>query len=237
MNPIYKFELRTYRNSPVTYVFAGLFFMICAIYFFIDNIRGRSGDMTSFYNSMSIILLFMLPVFTARTISDDRKSGFEMLLITSPVSILRIILGKFWAVMNIILAMLASTVVFPLFLSLFAHLSVRTLLIRYAGLILLSASIVALGIFISSLTESQVAAAIISLIALLILFVARPIGTAIGGKPAKVIAGLSVFSRFTTMNEGVFTVGTVVYDISFIFVFLFLTIQTMEFRRLHGGGK
>ena len=95
MKSIIKYEMRHYIHSSVTFLFGGLFFMICAIYFFIDNIRGRSGDLTAFYSSVSVIMLFMLPVLTARVVSEDRKSGFEVILITSPISTVQMISGKF----------------------------------------------------------------------------------------------------------------------------------------------
>lgn len=237
MKSIIKYEMRHYIHSSVTFLFGGLFFMICAIYFFIDNIRGRSGDLTAFYSSVSVIMLFMLPVLTARVVSEDRKSGFEVILITSPISTVQMISGKFAATFIVIIIMLSSTLCFPAFLSLFADIDVVSLANRYLALLLLTASIAALGIFISSLTESQVAACVLSLISLLVLFAASPIGTAVGGNTAKIISAVSIFSRFTEMNQGMFTVGTVVYFISFTFVFLFLTVQTTAYRRIHGGGR
>ena len=237
MKAIYKYELRSYLHSSVTYVFVGLFYMICALYFFIDNIRGRSGDLTAFYNSVSLLLLFFLPIMTAKVISEDRKSRFEILLITSPVNVSRIVIGKFLAVMTVVTTMLLLTLSFPALLSLFAQIGLPTLLNRYIGLLLLSMAIVALGVFVSSLTENQVAAAIVSLIVLLVLFIAKAIGTAVGGRLADVIASFSIFSRYSEMNDGVLDIGTVVYLVSFTVVFLLLAIQFINLRRIGGIKK
>ncbi|MBQ9519746.1 MAG: ABC transporter permease [Firmicutes bacterium] len=236
MKALFKHELRAYFYSPVTYIFIGLFFMICALYFFIDNIKGRSADFSSFYGTFPVVMLFMLPVLTAGSIADDRKSGMEILLITSPSSVPGIIFGKFLALMCVFAAMLLPTLILPCFMLLFANVSTGLLICRYTGLLLLGASIISFGIFASSLTENQVSAAIVSLLVLLLMFISKPIGRAAGGTLAGILNGFSVFSRFSDINSGRLDIEALVYYLGFCFAFLFFTVQATNFRR-YGGGK
>ncbi|MDR2606443.1 MAG: Gldg family protein [Oscillospiraceae bacterium] len=223
MRAIFKHEFRAYLRSPASYAVTGLFLAVAAVYYTIDNVRGHSADLTALYSTMGTLFLFIVPILTSRIIAEERRSGMHMLLLTSPAKITNIVAGKFLAVFLLIAFMLAFTLLFPLLLLLFTPLYPLSLLGHYVGLLLLGASIAALGIFASALTESQVIAAIISFVTLLLLLIMRPIGAALGGTAAKILSYISPFARYEEMGRGVFSLSGVLYFLGFTLVFLFLT--------------
>jgi ABC-2 type transport system permease protein len=221
---IFKHEFRAYLHTPAAYAVTGLFLAVSAVYYTLDNVRGRSADLASLYSTMGTLFLFIVPILTSRVIAEERHSGMQMLLLTSPAKITNIVAGKFLAAFALIALTVAATMFFPLLLLLFAPLHPLSLLGYYIGLLLLGASIAALGIFASALTESQVIAAIISFVTLLLLLIMRPIGAALGGSAAKILSYISPFARYAEMGRGVFGLSGVLYFLGFTFCFLFLTV-------------
>lgn len=215
-------------HSSVAYAVTGLFLAIAAVYYTLDNVRGHNADLSSLYSTLTILLLFIVPILTSRIIAEERRSGVLTLLITSPAKIAGIVMGKFFAVFVLIAIMTAFTLIFPLLLLLFTPLYPLSLLGSYIGLLLFGAAITAFGIFASALTESQVIAAIISFVTLLILLIARPIGAALGGTAAKALASISPFARYAEFGRGVFSLSNILYFLGFTFGFLFLTACLIE---------
>jgi ABC-2 type transport system permease protein len=237
MKAAFRHELRAYLHAPVAYAAIGLFILLASVYFYIDNIRTRSGDLTSLYATVGTLFLFIVPILSARVIAEERRSGMEILLLTSPTGVSGIVAGKFLALFALLAAMIALTLVFPLLLLLFTPLYPLSLFGHYAGLLLLAAAIAAFGIFASALTESQVVAAIISFVSLLALLIMRPIGTALGGTAAKALNWLSPFSRFDELGRGVFSICAVLFFAAFAFVSLFLSAVLSAGNRRSAGKR
>jgi ABC-2 type transport system permease protein len=231
MIAIFKRELLSYFITPIAYMVIGLFILVNSVYYYIGNINGQSGDITSLLGSMGIILLFIVPILTMRTISEDRKNGIEVLLNTSTVTIYGVIFGKYLATLVVFLSMAFITLIYPIILCAFTHISIPFLVSGYIGFILLGAAMISVGVFVSSLTENQVVAAVISFITLLILLVMQPLAFYFGGISAKILNWFSLFSRYEDFNRGILSLGTIVYYLSFSFLFLFVAIQIMEKRR------
>ena len=224
MRALFKHEIRAWLHSPAAYTVGGLFLAIAAVYYTLDNVRGRNSDLSELYSTLGTLFLFIVPVLTSRVIAEERRSGMQTLLITSPSSIAGIVAGKFFAVFALLGLMLVFTLLFPLLLLLFTPVYPLSLVGYYVGLLLLGAAIAALGIFASALTESQVVAAIISFVTLLLLLLMRPIGAALGGTAAKVLHYLSPFARYAEFARGVFSLSGALYFLGFTFAFLFLTV-------------
>ncbi|MDR0671467.1 MAG: ABC transporter permease, partial [Oscillospiraceae bacterium] len=187
MRAVLKHELRSYLHSPVSYAVTGLFLLISAVYYTLDNIRGHNGALGALYSAMGTLLIFIVPILTSRIIAEERRSGMETLLFTSPTGVASIVAGKFFAALTLFGVMIALTLVFPLVLLLFTGVYPLSLFGNYVGLLFLGASVTALGIFASALTESQVVAAIIGFVALLALLIMRPVASALGGTGAKIL--------------------------------------------------
>lgn len=234
MRAIYMKEMRTYFNSPVAYVVIGLFLLLTSI-FFIPNLTYQYGIFNDNLSTMGYLLVFLVPILTMRLISEDRKSGADVLLITSPVRLSDIVLGKYLAAFSVFLIMTALTLIYPLVLVFFGAPFTAELIGGYIGFILLGASFIAVGIFTSAITENQIIAAVVGIVSLLIMWLADEIAGLVSGFGATVLNWFSLLSRYESFNKGILALGPVIYYLTFIAVFLFTTIMVIEKRRWSRG--
>lgn len=231
MIAVLKNEAKAYFYSPIAYIAIGLFILISSVYFFIGNVYNQSSDLSSLFGTMAVFLVFIIPILTARTIAEDRRNGMEIVWVTSPTKLYQIVLGKYVAVLSVFLLLTAVTLIYPIILGIFSHFSIVPVIGQYTGFLLLGAAMIAFGVFASSLTENIVVASIISFVGLLIMMIVQPLGSTVGGALAKILDALSLFSKDDDLNRGVFSLDAIVYYLSFIFVFLFLTVKVIEQRR------
>lgn len=234
MAAIFWKEVKSYFYSPMAYILIGLFILLTSIFFY-PNLAYGYGNFTDNLSNMGFILLFIVPVLTMRILAEDRKNGTEVLLITSPVSIWSMVAGKFLAVCFVFLVMTALTFVYPIVLLAFGGTFTVQLVGGYIGFILLGATFISVGVFASSLTENQIIAVVISFVSLLIMWLAGSLGTMVGGFISKVLGWFSLMTRYEDFSRGILGLSPVVYYLSFIAVFLFLTIRVIEKRRWSQG--
>ena len=246
MLAIYKKEMRSYFANPQGYVFAGIFMLFAALLCSYTTILVKSYDTKTYFMLMVLALVILIPVLTMRLFSEERKMRTEQLLLTAPVSLTGMVLGKFFAAFTLFAASVTCSCVnfIPLYVIAAkekANLGYDTTNIGpvtaqifgcLLGLLLIGAAFIAIGTFISSLTENQLAAAIIT-IAVLIGFVGIGLLADFIDVYAVrlVLAWISVLGRFTNFGEGVLDIGSIVYFVSLAFVFLFLTVRVYEKRR------
>ncbi len=234
MGAIIAKEIKSYFYSPVAYVLIGLFILLASVFFW-PNLTYQSGDFNGNLSTMGFILIFIIPILTMRILAEDRKNGTEVLLITSPVNLTDIVVGKYLATCVVFLILTGITLIYPIILLAYgAQLTVQ-LIGGYIGFILLGASFIAVGVFASSLTENQVIAAVISFVSLIIMWVANGLAGLVGGIVSKVLDWVSLLSRYDDFNRGVLGLSPVIYYLSFIAVFLFLAIRVIEKRRWSQG--
>lgn len=231
MLAILKRELKGYFNSPIAYVLIGIFTAISALFFTLMSIMYGSADMSSVLTNMGFVLLFIVPILTMRSLAEEKKNKTEVLLITSPVKITSIVVGKFLGAFIVFLVMTAITFIFPLVLSLFGHPDAAPIIGGYIGFILLGASFIAIGVFASSLTENQIVAAIVTFVILLFIWLMEPLASSLGGFAAKVLNYVALLTRYGEFNQGILNLSSIVYYISFTAVFLFFTTRVIERRR------
>lgn len=234
MLAIMKREFKSYFYSPIAYVLIGLYILMSS-FFFLGNLFGQSANFNGNLATMGFLLLFIIPMLTMRTIAEDRKNGTEVLLITSPVRITDIVVGKYLAVVLVFLVMTAITLVFPAILFIFGKPAVAQLIGGYIGFILLGCTFISVGVFASSLTENQIIAAVISFVSLLTMWIIDYLAGFVGGIIAKILNWFSLFSRYSDFNAGLLNLSPIVYYISFSAVFVFLTIRVIEKRRWSQG--
>ena len=189
----------------------------------------------SVLSTMGFILLFIVPILTMRILAEDRKNGTEVLLLTSPTSLPKIILGKFFAAYTVFFVMTAITFVFPIILSFYGGPITPQVVGAYFGFLLLGAAFIAFGVFSSSLTENQIIAAVIGFVGLLIMWLADALAPVVGGFLGKVLGWLSLLTRYNDFYNGILGLGPVVYYLSFTGVFIFLTVRVIERRRWSQG--
>lgn len=234
MSAIFWKEVKSYFYSPMAYILIGLFMLLTSI-FFIPNLMYQVGSFNNVLSNMGFILLFIVPVLTMRILAEDRKNGTEVLLITSPSGITSMVVGKYLAVCFVFFVLTFLSLIYPIVLLAFGATFTAGLVGGYIGFILLGMTFISVGVFCSSLTESQVVAVIVSYVMLLIMWLAGSLGGMLGGFAAKALGWISLLTRYEDFNRGILGLSPVVYYLSFITVFLFLTIRVIEKRRWSQG--
>ena len=232
MKAIFNRELDSYFNSMLGYVFLTIFLLLTGVVFFFTNLGTASASMTSFFYNINTWSLFLLPILTMRMFAEDRKLKTDQLLLTAPVSIWSIVLGKYFAAMCVFLIAVLVTLFYPVIINFFGTLPFAETISCYVGFILLCSVIIAIGGFMSSLTESQIVAAISTYGVLIITLF---LGNAASYVSNSIISGLllwiSPLQRFSSFTMGILDLESVVYYLSLTGLFLFFTVTVFDKRR------
>jgi ABC-2 type transport system permease protein len=245
-------ELRAYFASPIAYVVIGLFAFIFGYFYiaWLDQFIRHSMQMAQFggpgsfninqqmirpmlYNA-TVVLLFVIPMITMRTYSEEKKMGTIELLLTSPLTDFQIIMGKFIGAMGLYASMLGVSALYIALLFAYGNPELLPVLTAYLGLLLLGGCFIAIGLLVSSFTRNQIVAAFATFIIVLLLWVIDWIGTFAGPTVEKIVSALSVVNRFEDFTKGVIDTGDVVYYLSFITFGLFLTAKSVDRERWQG---
>ena len=253
---IYRRELQSYFASPLAYVIAGVFWLLGG-FFLVAILLGPEGIIAqvaaadqaqtlglgpppnfdvayefikAYVGLLGSLAMFVLPMLSMGLYAEERKQGTLELLATSPVTNWAVALGKLLAVVTFFIAM-----VLPLMVCQAVALGAASppmgsgvFLLGHLGLVLLAASILSLGMFISSLTESTVLAAIMTFALILLLWLVDAIGRGVPGSVGEALGHLSLLRHFTNFTEGVFDMGGLVLFLSYILLGLYLTAQAVE---------
>lgn len=232
MIAIMKRDLRGFFTSPIGYVFLAVFLLAGNFFFYNYNIRGAASSLSYVFSNMLLILVFLIPLITMRLMSEEMKQRTDQMLLTAPVRIFDIVVGKYLAAMLVFVIGLACTLTWPLIVTMFGDPALYEMIGNYVAMTLLISCLVSIGLFISSLTESQIIAAILSFVVLLALFMFSSIASAVDNVVVSAVLNwLSVFSRYSGFTAGVFSLADIVYYISVTVVFLFLTARVIEKKR------
>ena len=168
MLAVYRRELKTYFNTPIGYIFMGAFLGVSGVFFALINLFGQSPDFKGTLSNITFIFLLTVPILTMRLLSEERNKKTDQLLLTSPLSLSGIVLGKYLAAVSVFLFSLLVTALYPLAMSMYGTLAGWEILGSYLGFFLMGSAFIAVGLFISALTENQLIAAIITFVALLL---------------------------------------------------------------------
>jgi len=252
---IFKRDLKSYFSSPIAYVVIALFVAISGVFFYALLTRFLQIQMQAMMqaqqmgrqipinvnqylvrpllSNMSIIALFMIPMITMRSFSEDKKTGTIELLLTSPVSNTQLILGKFGAALILYITMVLITFVYPVVLMLFGNPEVMPTLMGYIGLLFLGAATVSVGVLISSFTENQIIAAVGTFAIMMMFWMIGWLGTG-DSFFSELSSYLSLIDHMEDFTKGVFDTQHLVYYASFMFLALFLTYQSIESTKWRG---
>jgi ABC-2 type transport system permease protein len=189
---------------------------------------------TPLFLNVSVILLFTLPLVTMRTYSEEKRSGTIELLLTSPLTDMQIILGKFLGTLALYGAMLLVTVLYIALLFWFGRPEVKPILAGYLGLLLLGGCFLSIGLFISSLTKNQIVAAVITFVTFLMLWVIDWMASDATVTTATVLRYLSITGHFEDFSKGIIDTKHVIYYLSLITFGLFLTAKAVDTERWKG---
>lgn len=188
MIAVFTKELRSYFVTPVGWVFMGLFLLAAGFFFVVGNVLPRNTDISSFFRAVRTVFLFAVPLLTMRSFAEERRRGTDYVLFTAPVSTSAVVTAKFAAAFIIFLAVLVVTGVHAWIVGRYGVLPVGETAANYLGFALLGAVYIAVGIFISAVSESQVVAAMGTFFALLLLSVLDTLG---GNAPGDPVFGLA----------------------------------------------
>jgi ABC-2 type transport system permease protein len=246
-------ELKGYFASPIAYIVIGFYALIFGFFFYslvlyFDRqsmqMMGLGGGAPavninenlirpSFLNAM-VVFLFVLPMITMRTYSEEKRSGTIELLLTSPLTDFQIIMGKFLGAMSLYAAMLAVTLVHIALLYWAGRPEWLPIVTTYIGLLLMGGCFIATGLFISSLTKNQIVAVMITFTVFLMLWVINWIASFVGPTSQQVLNYLSITDHFDDFTRGVVDTKHLVYYLSFIGFGLFLTARAVDTERWKG---
>ncbi len=224
-------ELATYFVSPIAYVVTAFFLVVAGFFFYFILYFSREASLRGLFFNVAIVLLFVGPSLTMRLLAEEQRMGTIELLLTSPVRDWEVVLGKFLGSLVFYIFMLALTLLYPLILMRFGNPDVGPMLTGYLGLLLLGATVLAAGVFTSSLTQNQVVAFVIAFAILMIMWLADAAGQAVGGSFGGALNYLSIAAHFDDFTKGVIDTSHVLFYLSLIAAFLFLATRVVEARR------
>ncbi len=230
MKAIFLREFKSYFTSITGYAFAAFLLLIIGIYTMSVCLVGYYPNYEYVLGNTAFIFLLIAPIVTMKTFAEERKQKTDRLLYALPIGMPKIVAGKYLALLAVFAVPLIPASLYPLILKLYGSVSLRVSAAAMLGFILLGGSLLALGMFISSLTESQPLAAGISFLVMLINFLSSSLATYLP-LGSDLIASLSLFDRLDNFVYGILNLSDVVFYLSAIALFVFLTIQSLEKRR------
>ena len=232
MKAIYIRELKSYFLSPIAYVFIGTFMLTAGIFFSLSNIIALSANFASTLGSLSFVFMIVIPILTMRMFSQERKEKTDQLLLTSAVPIRDIVLAKYFSAATVFIITLSISLIMPVIIGIFGAPMFGEILCAYTGFMLLGLAMIAIGMFISTTTESQITAAILTAALMLLIWVAdAAISLVANNFIGNVLSWLSLFERLNPFVLGTFSTANIVYYISFAALFIYASYLSIEKRR------
>lgn len=217
---IIKKEIKTYFLSPIGYVYIGLFLAMCSIFFYLDVINYGSIQFEYMFYSAATILTFIIPILTMRMFAEERKTGTEQLLYTSPKSITSIVLGKFISAVIVIIISELCTLMYLAILYYFGTPHIQTVLVTLLGFLMLSMAYISFGMFASSITENQIIAGVITIGFFIISWFLPNFSSA--------LSSFSLINMFDKFPSGLIALEEISAYISFTVLFILLTIIVLQ---------
>lgn len=232
MLAIYKRELRAYFVTPIGYVCLAIFLAASGFLFSLTTLQSMTTDMGSYFMFSLFILIIVCSLLTMRLFAEEKKMRTEQLLMTAPISITSMVAAKFFAAETVFGAglLLSSINVIPLYM--YAEPYTAQIVGNYVAFFLVGSCFIAIGIFMSSLTENQLAAAVATMGTLFFLLIMSFANSYIDLYVFRyVIDWVSIYARYQNFTNGIFDYNALLYYASMCFVFLFLTVRVYEKRR------
>ncbi len=231
MLAIFRRELKAYFNSMTGTIFIAVYYFFSGLYFFI-TLSYQIASLTTVFGSMFVIVLMLLPLLTMRLFSEERRNKTDQALLTAPVSLTSIVIGKYLAAITVLFLAMLINVVYGVVLTAFGNPDWLMIIANILGQFLLGAAVIAIGLFISSLTESQIIAAVSTLgVSLLIILIDSAASLVEYNWVSKVVEWISFNIRYDDFTYGIVSIPSVLFFISVSAIFIFLTIRKLDKRR------
>ncbi len=239
-------DFRTYFTSPIAYVIIAIFLLIMGWMFFwnLSHFNQQALQYQSFkmgkgmsitdgiirplYGNMNVIFLFLVPFITMRLFAEERKLQTIQLLLTSPVKLSEMVIGKFLSSFLLVSTMLALTVVYPIVLYIYGNLDVGPVVTSYLGTLLLFSCYLAVGVLCSSMTENQILAGAMTFGGCLFLWLINWASQSAGPVYSDILDYLSLIQHYNNFSQGIIQTSDVIFYLSFVATGLFLTHRVLD---------
>ncbi len=232
MGAIFKREVKSYFTSPVAYIYLACIYFLSGYYFVMANIYSATTDMSTTFGGMFLFMMIFLPLLTMRLFSEDIKQKTDQCLLTAPVTLFGVVMGKFLACTVIFLIGTAIFIPYVIVLySLAGTISWSAVIGNFIGMILMGMAFVAIGTFFSVLTENQIVAFITTFAAILFFYMVDVFASYVSGVLSTIMVSIGFYTRYTEITQGILSVNSIVFFLSAIFIFNFLTVRVLEKRR------
>ncbi len=231
---IYSKELKSYFNSPVAYIVMIVFMVISGFLFTMSFFQINVASMREFFGSFFIqLVLFVvfIPAITMRSFSEEKKQGTLELLLTKPITDIELILGKYLSALTLIVITLSPTILYFIIIKMIGPIPFWPFLTSLLGYILMSAFFVGVGVFVSSLTENQIIAFIVSVLICLFFFLSGKLLIVFPTSLVSIFEYLTTDYHLSNISRGVIDSRVLIYYFSMIFFTLFLTKVSLESRK------
>ena len=230
---IAKRELNAYFVSPIAYVVGAIYLSVMGGLFGIILYYSREATLRYvFLHGVGILFLVLVTqVLTMRLLADEQRQGTIELLLTAPIRDWEVVVGKYLASLAVLLLMILLTAYFPILLLRVGNPDVGPMLAGYLGYVLLGAALLSIGLFTSSLTENQIVAAVLGIGITLLLWLSGALEELVGETVKKVVLYLPIFDHYMDFVRGIIDTKDIIYYLSIIALFLFLSTRVLEARR------
>ena len=232
MKAVFKRELRAYFTSVLGYVFLTMFLVLTGVLFYRNTVLLGNVWIKEFFNLLTTWSIFIFPFLTMRLYAEDRKLKTDQLLLTAPVSVKSVVLGKFFAAFTVFMAAMVIMLIYVVVISFFGTINWAETISCYVGFILLCSVDLAVGGFMSSITDSQIVAAISTYAVFIVTVFLGEIASMTSGVLRTILLWISPTERFLDFKLGILDPSAIVYYLSLTVLFLFLTVNVTERRRL-----
>lgn len=234
---IFKREWLAYFRTPVGYVFMGVFLTLSGLIFYLYNLQYLSGDLLTFLSQLTLLVMLLCPLLTMRLLCEERQKGTDQLLLTSPVSLGAMVVGKYLAAASVMLMTLLFTNVYTLIIAVCGQVFAGEWFVGYLGFALQSLSFLAIDLFVSSFAKNQMTGAVAAFGANFLLWMADLVADRLPfAWMQEAMSFLSLYDRYEPFRLGQLSFSGVLFFVSFIACCLAATVYVMDARRFSEGG-
>jgi len=232
MGTILRREFKAYFSSPIGYILLAAFWALAGWYFYVSVLMTATAELRNVYNAMGTISIFLIPMMTMRLFSEDKRLRTDQALLTAPLSLWELVLGKFLASLCIYAINVGIVLVYGLTVSVFSSVEWPVTIGLFIGMMMFGGAMIAIGMFISSLTENQIIAAIGTFAVLLSVGILDSVAEIVDSKLIKdFLYAISFNNRFYDFTLGVIKLKDVFFFLSVMFLFCYFTTRVFERRR------
>ncbi len=227
---LFKKELMSYFNSPIAYIFIGVFLLVTNWLFFKPFFYQGQAEMRNYFGLLPWIFLFLSPAITMRLWSEEKKTGTIEFLLTLPITSVQTVLAKFLSALSFLAITLVCSFSIPFTVASLGNLDLGPVIGGYLGAIFLGGAYLSLGLFISSLTKNQIVSFIIALVSCFIAFIVGADFIVMSAPEfiAPILEFIGLGSHFQSISRGVIDSKDIIYYLSFVFFFLWLNVRVID---------